>query len=401
MSVYLNNAATTWPKPSCVVDAITMFLSRGGANLARGSSSERDLGTLNLALDCRLRLASLFHGYEDGDPRYVTFCANVTEALNVVLRGFLKPGMRVLTSSMEHNAVMRPLRALEKAGVSVTLIRSHPDGRMDIEDLKEKVSKGAFDLMVMSHASNVCGTVQPLEEAAKLCREAGVPLVLDTAQTAGVLPIDASALGLAALCFTGHKGLMGPQGIGGVLWRPDFAARVEPLIAGGTGSYSHLETQPEDLPDKFESGTPNLPGIAGLHAALGWLEETGLDKIAEREREIGSYFLDGLKKIDGVMLSGIQNMEGRLPVFSINVRGFDNGILADELSRAGDAGPMSGAAGTPLSGFETRPGLHCAPVAHRSLGTFPEGSLRVSPGYFNTPQEIDAFLAALAEIVGR
>ena len=380
MSVYLNNAATTWPKPACVAEAMAAFLSRGGANLARGSSSERDMGTLNSVLDCRMRLASFFNGYEGCDPRYVTFCANVTEALNIVLRGFLKPGMKVLTSSMEHNAVMRPLRRLEKDGVVVTLIRSHRDGLMDMEDLKDKLSKNSFDLMVMSHASNVCGTVQPLKEAALLCRDAGVPLVLDTAQTAGVLPLDVSSLELAALCFTGHKGLMGPQGIGGIVWKPDFALKVEPLVTGGTGSYSHLESQPEDMPDKFESGTPNLPGIAGLNAALEWLETTGMKTVASKEQEIGTYFLDKLKKIDGILLGGKQDMSDRLPVFSINVKDMDNGILADLLSRAG---------------FETRPGLHCAPSAHRSLGTFPEGSMRVSPGYFNTTEEIDSFLTAL------
>ena len=235
MSIYLNNAATTWPKPKEVAEAMASFLSRGGANLARGTSSERDMDTLNVVLDCRMRLASLLGGYEGGDPRYVTFCANVTEALNVVLWGFVKPGMRVLTSSMEHNAVMRPLRALEAEGVKLVLIPSHPDGLLDLDALKDALSKGNCDLMVLSHASNVCGTVQPLEEAAELCRGAGVPLVLDTAQTAGVLPLDASALGLAALCFTGHKGLMGPQGIGGILWRPDFAARVAPFVMGGDG----------------------------------------------------------------------------------------------------------------------------------------------------------------------
>ncbi|MCR4818438.1 MAG: aminotransferase class V-fold PLP-dependent enzyme [Fretibacterium sp.] len=385
MSVYLNNAATTWPKPECVAEAMAVFLSRGGANLARGSSSERDMGTLNSVLDCRMRLASFFNGHEGGDPRYVTFCSNITEALNIVLRGFLKPGMKVLTTSMEHNAVMRPLRRLEKDGVEVTLAGSHRDGRMDVEDLKDKLSKGSFDLMVMSHASNVCGTIQPLEEAAALCREAGVPLVLDTAQTAGVLTIDVSSLEIAALCFTGHKGLMGPQGIGGIVWKPDFALKVEPLVTGGTGSYSHLETQPEDLPDKFESGTPNLPGIAGLNAALGWLETTGVKTIAAKEEETGACLLDGLKKLDGILLGGKQDMAGRLPVFSINVKNRDNGVLADRLSRAG---------------FETRPGLHCAPSAHRTLGSFPEGSMRVSPGYFNTKAEIDAFLEALADAAG-
>ena len=389
MSIYLNNAATTWPKPAPVGEAMAAFLSCGGANLARGTSSDRDVETLNSVFDCRLRVASLFGGYENGDPRYVTFCSNVTEGLNFVLHGFLKPGMKVLTTSMEHNAVMRPLRVLERRGVQVTLLPAGKDGRTDPENLRSALSGGKFDLMVMAHASNVCGTIQPLDEMAALCREAELPLVLDTAQTAGVLPLNAASLGLAALCFTGHKGLMGPQGIGGVLWKPEFAVKVEPVITGGTGSYSHLEYQPEELPDRFESGTPNLPGIAGLNAALQWLEKEGIASIEARERELGEHFLKKLKEREElpIRLSGPgaeRGMEGRLPVFSLNVDGIDNGILGDELSQRG---------------FETRPGLQCAPAAHKSIGTFPQGSLRVSPGYFSTPQDIDAFFEALAEAV--
>jgi selenocysteine lyase/cysteine desulfurase len=226
-----------------------------------------------------------------------------------------------------------------------------------------------------------------------ICRKAGTPLVVDAAQTAGILPISVSKLGLAALCFTGHKGLMGPQGIGGIIWNPEFAAHVAPFVEGGTGSYSHLETQPLDMPDKFESGTPNLPGIAGLLAALEWLEKTGIDTVRKRECELGERFLAGLKNFEEstpyhAVLYGKPTMEGRLPVFALNfadnenARFRDNGILADKLSQMG---------------FETRPGLHCAPRAHKTLGSFPEGSLRVSPGYFNTPEEIDAFWDAVKE----
>ena len=385
-SVYLNNAATTWPKPPCVGEAMAGFLARGGANLGRGTSSSRDMGTLNAVLDCRLRLARLLGGYEGGDPRYVTFCPNVTEALNVVLRGFLRPGMSVLTTSMEHNAVVRPLRTLEPSGVKVTFLPCGSEGTLDPRTLADALASRRYDLMVLAHASNVCGTVQSLEAIAELCRGAGVPLVLDSAQTAGVLPLDAASLGLAALCFTGHKGLMGPQGIGGILWRPDFAAQVEPLVTGGTGSYSHVETQPEDLPDKFESGTPNLPGVAGLHAALVWIGDTGIQRIAERERELGGMLLEGLSRVEGISLSGKGDMEGRLPVFSFNIEGLDNGLLADALSR---------------EGFETRPGLHCAPIAHRTLGSFPQGGLRVSPGYFTTPGQLTEFLGALTATAAR
>jgi selenocysteine lyase/cysteine desulfurase len=221
--------------------------------------------------------------------------------------------------------------------------------------------------------------------------------VVDGAQTAGVVPVDVAGWGISAFCFTGHKGLMGPQGTGGIVWDPEFAARVAPLIEGGTGSYSHLEIQPTDMPDKFEAGTPNLPGIAGLSAALGWIAETGIENIAARERELGEHFLRGLARFRKkgapggveVLSYGGDTMEGRLPVFSLNVvrdgRQLDNGVLAGELARRG---------------FETRPGLHCAPLAHKTLGTFPGGSLRVSLGYFNTPEELDAFWEALEECTG-
>ena len=376
---YLNNAATTWPKPECVIDSVRDFMLKGGANSSRGSNSQRDMNTMNIILDCRIKLAEFFGAYDD-DPMNVTFTANITESLNVVLRGYLRPGMSVLTSSMEHNAVMRPLRALESHGVNVGIVHADSRGLIHIDDFKREIESSKYDLVVMTHASNVCGTVQPVNDIAEICRAHSVPLVLDTAQTAGVIPINASELGLAALCFTGHKSLMGPQGTGGIIWNPEFASRVEPIITGGTGSYSHLETQPEDMPDKFESGTPNLPGIAGLNSALEWLNVTGLQKISQRENDTGRYFLERLRTVDGVMLSGMPEMTGRLPVFALNISGKDNGILADELSRMG---------------YETRPGLHCAPSAHKTLGTFPQGALRVSPGYFTEEGEIDGFIDAL------
>ena len=378
--MYLNNAATTWPKPECVARAMSDFLLKGGANSSRGSSSERDMNTMNIILDCRIKLAEFFGGYDNANPLLVTFTSNITEAINFVLRGFLKPGMKAVTTSMEHNAVMRPLRALEQKGVNLCVLPCDSEGRLNPLVLERELSSSRYDLMIMSHASNVCGTVQPLEEVAEICAKFGVPLVADTAQTAGVIELNASELGLSALCFTGHKGLMGPQGTGGIIWEPDFASRVEPIITGGTGSYSHLEYQPEELPDKFESGTPNLPGIAGLNAALEWLKDTGVKNIADRENEIGSCLLEKLNEIDDIILTGHQDMNERVSVFSFNVRGRDNGILADELSRCG---------------FETRPGLHCAPSAHRTLGTFPQGALRVSPGYFNTINDIAEFISSL------
>ena len=384
MSCYFNNAATSWPKPECVSNAVRDFMLNGGANSSRGTSSARDMETMNMILDCRVKLANLFGGYENANPLFVTFTSNITEALNIVLRGYLHKGMSVITSSMEHNAVMRPLRAIESSGVNVEVINADSEGRLNPSDFEYALMNHKYNLAVISHASNVCGTIQPLNEISELCMKYNVPLVVDTAQTAGLIDINVSELKLSALCFTGHKGLMGPQGTGGIIWSPEFASCVQPIITGGTGSYSHLETQPEDLPDKFESGTPNLPGIAGLNAALQWLNDTGIKNIAEHERMTGEYLLEKLLEIDDVILSGRHDMNNRVSVFAFNVRGIDNGILADELSR---------------SGFETRPGLHCAPSAHKTLNTFPQGALRVSPGYFNSRDDVDDFIDALRTII--
>ena len=379
MAIYMNNGATSWPKPQSVARAMADFITGRGANLARGSASARDMGTLNLVFTCRERLADLFGGW-GGDPRYVTFTSSVTESLNVVLKGYLKPGMTVVTTSMEHNAVVRPLRRLETGGVNLKILRCDGEGFLPLSALKEAL-EGPADLAVLSHGSNVCGTIQDLEGAAALCRERGVPLVADCAQTAGVIPLDAEKLGLAALCFTGHKGLMGPQGIGGIVWNPEFAAATAPFVEGGTGSFSHLEFQPDDLPDKFEAGTPNLPGIAGLLAAVEWIEETGMGAIAQREESLGRLMLEGLLSLKGLRLSGPAAMKGRLPVFAVNFQGRDNGLLAARLSEDWS--------------IETRPGLHCAPLAHKTLGTYPEGALRISPGYFSTEEEVRKTVEAL------
>jgi len=383
LAIYLNNAATTWPKPEPVAKAMYDFLLSGGANLARGSASRRDLQTLDLVGDVRERLARFLGGHEKADPRYVTFALNVTEALNVIFKGFLRPGMKVVTTSMEHNAVIRPLRRLEAEGVELTILPCDKTGRLEPRLLQERLREPA-DLFVLSHASNLCGTVQDLESLAEVCRRHGVPLVVDAAQTAGLLPLDVASLDVAALCFTGHKGLLGPQGTGGIVWRPDFAQKCRPLVEGGTGSRSHEERQPEMLPDKFESGTPNLPGLAGLRAALVWLEEEGIEAVRLREERLGSRLLDGLKALPGVTLYGLAGMEGRLPVFALNLKSIDNGTLAGELAERW--------------GIETRPGLHCAPLAHRTVGSFPEGALRLSPGCFNTEEEIDLCLEALKKL---
>ncbi|WP_281745522.1 aminotransferase class V-fold PLP-dependent enzyme [Thermanaerovibrio acidaminovorans] len=379
--VYLNNAATTWPKPPAVAEAMYRFMTHGGANLARGSASPGDLETMDQVLSCREELADLL-GAPDGDPRYVTFTSNVTEALNVVLKGYLRPGMTVVTSSMEHNAVIRPLRRLEASGVTVRVVQCDAEGFLPLGDLGQAL-QGA-DLAVLCHGSNVCGTLQDLEAISEACRLRGVPLVLDSAQTAGVEPISVEDLGLGALCFTGHKGLMGPQGVGGIVWNPHMAEACSPLVDGGTGSFSHEEVQPNVMPDKFEAGTPNLPGIVGLRAALGWIREVGIQGIREREMALKGILLEGLSQIKGVQILGPRDSRRSLGVVALNHPSVDNGTLAMELSERG---------------IETRPGLHCAPLAHRTLGTFPQGALRLSVGYFNTEEEVRMAVGAIQEVL--
>jgi cysteine desulfurase family protein len=383
MSIYFNNAATTWPKPECVAQAMSSFLLSGGANLGRGTSSARDLSTMNTVLECRERIAELLGGYENASPVYVTFTSGVTESLNIVLKGFLKPGMRVVTSSMEHNAVIRPLRRLEAQGVKLEILKCDPLGFLDMQLLKSALEQPA-DLVIMSHCSNVCGSVLDIESAAEICRAAGMPLVIDTAQTAGLLPLNAQKLGLAALCFTGHKGLMGPQGTGGIVWNPEFAKKCAPLCDGGTGSFSHVEVQPEAMPDRFEAGTQNLPGIAGLSAAVRWISETGIDTIRRHENELGVRLLEGLKQMPGMILYGLPEVadKKRLAVYAVNFEGVDNGILAAEMSERG---------------LEARPGLQCSPWGHKTLGCFPQGALRLSLGYFNTPAQIDQALQIIED----
>lgn len=385
--VYMNNAATTWPKPQEVPDAVYAFMTRDGANASRGSASERDIKSLDILFTARMKAASLFGGYAKANPKYVTLTSNVTHSLNVVIKGFVKSGMRVVTTSMEHNSVVRPLRELQQNGVAVEVIQASLRGYVDPKKFSEAALERT-DLAVVSHCSNVCGSVQPIEEIAEICAKRGIPLVVDCAQTGGVLPINASELGLAALCFTGHKGLFGPQGTGGIVWKPEFADACSPFIVGGTGSLSHEETQPEVMPDKFEAGTMNLPGFAGLDAALDWIDRTGIDAIREREEKLGARLEEGLLSINGLRLLGSTRGEApRLPVYAFNIDGKDNGEFANDLSMT--------------YGIEGRPGLHCSPLAHRTLGTFPEGALRLSPGYYTTEDEIDYTIESIRALASK
>ena len=382
-AIYLDNASTTFPKPKAVPEAMYHYMTRSGSNINRGCY-DRAYAVEELVYETRQMLCSLFGGE---DCRNVAFTKNVTESLNVILKGLLKPGDHVLVSSMEHNAVMRPLVQLEKQGISFSRIPCRRDGSLILEEMAPLVKKETR-AVVMTHASNVCGTMMPYEQVGALCRERGLLFIADTAQTAGVWPLDMEHMKIDALAFTGHKGLLGPQGIGGFLLGEKLLPQMESLIAGGTGSISHTEVMPDFMPDRFEAGTMNLPGIVGLHAGLGWIRETGMEQIRSHELALTRQFLEGLKSMDPyekrLRVVGKKDTEGRTGVVSVQTVRRELAQTAYELDVQ--------------YGIMTRVGLHCAPSAHQTLGTFPTGTIRFSFGWWNTREEVALALQALDEL---
>ncbi len=377
MSIYLDNAATTFPKPERVARAVFDYMTRQGYSINRGCY-EGAYDVEEAVFDTRERLTKLFHG---PDCKNVIFTKNVTESLNVLLKGFLKPGDHILVSSMEHNAMMRPLVQLSKLGVEFDRIPCNAVGEPDLSALPGLLRPNTVAIAV-THASNVCGTVLPIGEIGAFAHGHGLKCFVDCAQTAGVLPIDMAAMYIDALAFTGHKGLLGPQGIGGLLLQPEMVSQIDPLLSGGTGSISHTEEVPAFMPDRFEPGTPNLPGILGLRAGLQWLEETGIQNISRHELELTARFLEGLKQIDKISIIGKTDCKNRTGVVSIQ---------CPELSRV--AFELDS-----RYGIQTRVGLHCAPSAHRTLGTYPTGTIRFSFGWWNTASDVDTALGALEEL---
>ena len=380
--IYLDNASTTFPKPEAVAQAVYTYMTSQGANINRGCyDSAYDVE--ELVFETRQMLCDLFHG---GDCKNVVFTKNVTESLNVILKGFLRPGDHVLVSAMEHNAMMRPIRQLEAQGVVFDRIPCDEQGNLRLEEM-EKLLRPETKAVAMMHASNVCGTVLPVAEVGAFCHAHGLKFIVDCAQTAGVFDIDMESMHIDALAFTGHKGLLGPQGIGGFILKEEMIGLIDPLLSGGTGSISHTEEIPAFMPDRFEPGTMNLPGIMGLHAGLTWLEETGIENIRTHELALTARFLNGLQKLEGeglIRIVGRRDTVSRTGVVSIQT-------LNKELSQAAfelDAD----------YGIQTRVGLHCAPSAHQTLGTYPTGTIRFSFGWFNRETDVDAALHALEEI---
>lgn len=377
--VYLDNAATSYPKAPGVASAMADYVEKVGATINRSSyASAQKAGLVTLSL--RERLCRLFN---HPDPTHAVLTPGATAGLNMVIKGLLRPGDHCLVSSMEHNAVMRPLVQLEREGVAFERIPCDAQGCLRLEALPGMIKLNTR-LVVMAHGSNVCGTVQDAEAVGKICRERGVPFALDAAQTAGHIEVDFERFGLSALVVPGHKGLLGPQGIGALLLDADFARRLTPLVAGGTGSASDSEELPGWMPYRFESGTPNMPGVYGWEAALGWLENTGIETLENHEKTLSKRFLEGIYGLKNVKLYGITVPERRTGVFSVGFLNCDNAEAAWRLERE--------------FGILTRCGLHCAPSAHKTLGSFPEGSVRFSTGWANTEADIDAALSAIAAI---
>lgn len=381
-TIYFDNAATSFPKAPGVGRAMAELIENGAFNISRGGY-ERSYELLGQVLDARERLKRLFAAPKDV---CVCFTGGVTAAVNQFLKGLLLPGDHVIVSSVEHNAVMRPLRTLAQAGVEVGVAPCAPDGTLDVKTVRalfQKNTKAVF----CTHASNVCGTILPVGEIGALCREQGAWFAVDAAQTAGVLPIDMEALCIDFLAFPGHKGLRGPQGVGGFLVTPPLAAAMRPLIEGGTGSRSDSEKQPDFFPDKFESGTLPIPAIIGLRQALTALEN-GPGEVYRRELELTARFLEGLSGIPGAKVAGISNpsrFAERLGVVSVDFSPADNATVAYALEQE--------------AGIMTRVGLHCAPRAHQTLGTFPQGTVRFSFGPENTSDEVERCLGAIRSIL--
>lgn len=377
--IYFDNGSTSWPKAPGVAEAMSELLTKGAFNINRGNY-EGAYEVEGLVLETREKLAKMF---QCEDSKRVLFSPGITHSLNYFIKGFLKAGDHVIVSGIEHNAVMRPLRQMESGGVLYDVAETAEDGSVTAEAV-EGLVKPKTKAVIISHASNVCGTVLPIEAIGQVCKKHDLFFVVDSAQSAGTIQIDMEKCGIDFLAFTGHKGLLGPQGIGGFLISERLDAQMVPYLAGGTGSQSDSLDMPTNLPDKYESGTMNLPGIIGLHAALSYIEETGIDRIHDKKMELTSYFLERVKEFPNIRVVGKQDVQDRVAVVSLDFQGDDNAIIAFELEQN--------------YGIMTRVGLHCAPIAHQSLHTYPQGTVRFAFSASNTKEEIDRCIDGFREL---
>lgn len=376
--IYLDHAATSWPKPSGVTEAMVECVEQYGANPGRGSHQMAARASQVIG-ETRQRLAKMF-GIRD--PKDIIFTGNTTESLNLALKGFLNEGDHVITSTIEHNSIRRPLEHLSRhGGVEVTYINNEADGRLPMEKLKEAV-RSETKLIAISHASNLLGTIQPIQEIGEWIQGTDIKLLVDGAQTAGILPIDVKRYNIHLLAVPGHKGLMGPQGTGALYVDPSI--ELKPLLHGGTGSFSERVDQPTERPYRYESGTPNTPGIAGWNAALLYIEKVGIDVILKHEKAMIEQLYQGLTTIHKVEVYGPRDIEQRVGSVAFNIKGYD----PNEVSMILDL----------QYGIAVRAGYHCTPLAHSTTGTDGYGAVRVSVGYTTTEKEIHAFLTAIRDM---
>lgn len=383
MKVYLDNSATTYPKPEEVYYSVLNYMKNIGSNPGRGGYANALEGD-RIIFSCREALMKLFNFNK---LENVIFTSNITQSLNMILKSIVKDGWHIITSSIEHNSVIRPLFSIkENKNIEIDILNCSKEGLIDIDEFKNTI-KSNTKLVVLTHASNVIGTIQPLEEIGKICKERNIYFVIDSAQSAGAIPVDYCNLNCNALAFTGHKSLLGPQGIGGFLIDDALNKEATPFIEGGTGSLSQSLIQPDFLPDKFESGTLNAPGIAGLLSGINYILNEGVSVIKEREMELSRMFIDGLLNINSIEVYGPLDASLRTPTISINSTKINNAELGFILDRE--------------FGIMARTGLHCSPLAHKTIGTFPDGTLRFSLGPFNDKKDINYALYSLDSVLKR
>ena len=380
MSIYLDNASTSFPKPKEVLDSINNFMINLGGNSGRGSSSS-SLKSSHVTYNCREAVAQFFNFNKSEN---VIFTNNITSSLNILLNSIVQEGWHVITSTMEHNSVLRPLFKLkEERNIELTVVQADNNGFVAAADIDNAI-KDNTKLVILSQASNVIGNIQPLKEIGELCRKKSIYFIIDTAQSAGGINVDFKELNCNALAFTGHKGLLGPQGIGGFIIDDDLNDIAKPVFVGGTGSMSYSLVQPDFLPDKFESGTLNTPGIAGLYSAINFINKETINAIHTKEMYLSRLLLDDLNNMDYVTLYGPNTTINRLSTFSINL----NDMNSNEFSYYLDS----------KYNIITRTGLHCAPLAHKTIGTENMGTVRISIGYFNTVEDIKSLIDAIYHI---
>lgn len=374
--IYFDNAATTIQKPKQVVEAVTQALCSMG-NAGRGAHNA-SMGASRMLFDTRKKLAELFGG---NNPAQVVFTSNSTESLNMALKGLLNPWNHVITTQLEHNSVLRPLYELEDKGVELTILNSDAKGRICYENFEKEIKKNT-KMIVCTHGSNLTGNLTDIGRVGEIARSHGLLFVVDASQTAGVFPIHVEEMKIDVLCFTGHKGLLGPQGTGGMYVREGVIIR--PLKTGGSGVQTYSRTHPSQMPTALEAGTLNAHGLAGLDAALDYLKDTGINVIRKKEQELMWYFYQKVLEIPGITVYGDFDIQERCPIVSLNVKDYDSSEVSDFLFTE--------------YGISTRPGAHCAPLLHQAMGTEKQGAVRFSFSHYNTIEEIDIAVQALKEL---